>query len=205
MNQPLIWRFVVTTNPKGSLFPMKEDKEDLLKWELRYFWSDTDNIAINLIHDDLLILGRYKEKQRKDEYYLLPDSLLNIKQRKNQLLYKPVIRTTRHAIAFGKKIPLDDLPKDMDQNLASTLESLRHKVLAEADRIPVKKEAYVFKFPCTPTIKLELARLEVHNKTYYSACVEGRSLSLVETISKALFGTLEPSDYMHFLTAIRTR
>ncbi len=62
--------------------------------------------------------------------------------------------------------------------------------------------SFIYKFQTTPAIKLELARIEVRGTTYFSACVEGRSLYLVETISEYLMGKQVSCDYVRFLKSI---
>ncbi|WBV62883.1 hypothetical protein PGH43_14110 [Legionella pneumophila 130b] len=78
-------------------------------------------------------------------------------------------------------------------------QELLKKIKEKGIVVFVKKEAFVFKFPTTPTVKLELARLEVKDKVYFSACIEGRLLNLVETISVLLFGTQPSFEYVTFL------
>lgn len=135
--------------------------------------------------DSLLNLSRYQCKYREDFYYLLPDSHCNIKRRRDQLLYKPLLKQSNQAMGFGTKIKLDALPKD-----------------SSAVEVPVKKEAFIYKFPTNPSVKLELARLEVLNKVYWSLCVEGKSLNLVETIAEHLLEKQVSCEYVTFLKNI---
>lgn len=149
----------------------------------------------------MLDLANYQKKHKEDYYYLLPDSDHNIKQRRNELLYKPVIKQSGSALGFGSKIHLETpqtLPCHGDAGQLNRQELLK-KIKEKGIVVFVKKEAFVFKFPTTPTVKLELARLEVKDKVYFSACIEGRSLNLVETISVLLFGTQPSFEYVTFL------
>lgn len=198
MTRTLIWNFEFSTQETPLLIPLDAQKEDDLKWESRLFWPDNQIIKLKNLHNALLDLTYYKNKQKQDEYYLLPDGNFNIKRRRNQLIYKPIVDKSAFAIGFGSKINLED----PTQTNTIPLQELLKRAQTQAKIIPVKKEAFVFKFSTVPTIKLELAKLEVHNKIYFSACVEGRSRNLVETISKGLLGLHKSCDYVTFLTTI---
>ena len=71
-----------------------------------------------------------------------------------------------------------------------------------AIQVPVKKEAFIYKFATTPKIKIELSRIEVQNQVYFCVCIEGRSQPLVEIISQHLLDEAISSDYIRFLKKI---
>lgn len=202
--QRLVWNFEFSSGQTIPLTTLGNYVQDKLKWEKRYFWPEDQIIRLNSIDNSLLNLANYQQKHKEDYYYLLPDSDHNIKRRRNELLYKPLIKQSGSALGFGAKINLEDTQyvSSQDNIDPMNLQDLFKKVKKKGIVVFVKKEAFVFKFPTTPTVKLELARLEVNNTVYFSACVEGRSLNLVETISELLFGKQASFEYVTFLKKI---
>ncbi|CAM3068132.1 Uncharacterised protein [Legionella steigerwaltii] len=196
MNQRLVWNFEFTPKASLPLSTFIDEKNETLKWEKRYFWPDSETIILNTIDSSLLDLANYKQKHKEDYYYLLPGHNYNIKKRHEQLLYKPLLQHANHAAGFGAKIILTPL---QEQPLPADLQEIIHHVETEGVGVYVKKEAFIYKFPTTPTIKIELARLEVLHQIYFSLCIEGKSLRLVETISKHLLDGPVSCEYVTFL------
>ena len=201
MNQRLIWNFEFSSKKKSlpaELFV--ENEQDNLKWESRFFWPFDQIIVLRNLDESLLDIANYQQKHREDSYFLLPDTNYNIKQRRNELLYKPQHQKTAHAIGFGSKINLGDL-SGYSENEAQ-LEEIKQRIEQEGIRVFVKKEAFIYKFPTKPSIKLELARIDVLDNIYFSACIEGKSRQGVETVSKYLLGEHVSCDYVTFLQNI---
>ena len=188
MNQRLVWNFEFAPSaiplPHGVFI---EQETESLKWEIRLFWPDDQIIVLNTIDSTLLDLANYQQKHREDYYYLLSDNDSNIKRRHDELYYKPLVKRASEALGFGAKVKIDSLPGDQKKG---------------GTEIYVKKEAMIYKFPTNPTIKLELARLEVLNKIYFSICIEGKSLILVEKIAELLLDKPISCDYITFLKNI---
>jgi hypothetical protein len=206
MAERLIWNFEFHQQKQTPLITLIANDPNDLKWENRFFWSADEIIHLNTIDPLLLDITRYQQKHKEDYYYLLPKKNLNIKRRRGELLYKPVVKRSGSMLGFGPKINLDGietLPKDKDSNFEA-LKKIISAVNAQGVKIFVKKEAFIYKFPTTPTIKLELARLEVNNKVYFSVCVEGRSMQLVKTISAILLTRQKSCGYVSFLKSIIT-
>lgn len=204
MNQRLVWNFEFSKNKPLSLDKLaSSDKEDI-KWESRFFWSDNQAITLNATDNSLLTLTNYKQKQKKDYYYLLPNSNLNIKRRGQKLLYKPIKAQSPVAIGFGPKINLDEVKTNPNssEDLSNQLLNILNQTEKTGIEICVKKESFTYKFPTTPPIKLELAKLEMENHVYFSACIEGRSLYLVKLIKEHLLGMQVSCDYVTFLKNI---
>jgi len=197
MNQRLVWNFELAPKESLPLATFVDKKSEELKWEVRYFWPDSEIIILNAIDSSLFDLANYKQKHKEDYYYLLPGQNYNIKKRHEQLLYKPMVKHANHAVGYGAKITLTPLQEQ--QPLPADLQEIIHHVETEGVGIFVKKESFIYKFPTTPTIKIELARLEVLHKIYFSLCVEGKSLHLVETISKHLLDGPISCEYVTFL------
>lgn len=203
MSQRLVWNFEFSTKKTLPLFDRLYESDDL-KWEIRFFWPEDQIISLYNIDNSLLDIANYQQKHKEDYYYLLPDCNYNIKRRRNELLYKPILNHSTNAIAFGPKINLETVKDYPNQEPGTTLklQNILCQTQEKGAEIYVKKEAFIYKFATTPSIKLELARLEVNNKVYFSACIEGKSLYLVETIAEHLLDKQVSCEYVTFLKNI---
>ncbi|CAM2834460.1 hypothetical protein [Legionella worsleiensis] len=205
MTQRLVWNFEFSANNPVLLSDDAADDQSDVKWERRFFWTEQEIIHLTCIDQALLDLANYQQKHKEDTYYILPDSNLNIKLRRNELWYKPILKETASATGFGTKINLDALHNmpDKGNHLAvDYLNSIAQNARKKGIEVFVKKEAFIYKFHTTPHIKLELARLEVNQNIYFSACIEGKSLSLVEYISEQMLGKQTSCEYVLFLKSI---
>jgi hypothetical protein len=197
MIERLVWNFEYSTDKSLPLSTLKKEEEaSEHKWEARFFWQQFEIITLCATDDGLLNLTQYKQKHREDTYYLVPDTNYNIKHRRNELLYKPIINQTDYATSFAPKINLGEASKNNP-----ALEKIR-KQTEKAAIVHVIKDAFIYKFNTIPATKLELARLEVANAVYFSACIEGKSASLVQQISKHLLDGHFSCDYVTFLKTI---
>jgi hypothetical protein len=206
MNKRLIWNFEINFDQSLDLtitydYDRKEDR-----WEARYFWPDDQIITLKGLDQHFLELSRYEIKHRQDTYYLLPQSNYNIKMRRGQIFYKPLLMQQNNAIAYGKKIALEEqaagvyLPGCHEQDARSLLDHIQSKGIA----LQVEKEALLYTFPTIPKTKLELTWLHIGNKGYYSLCIESRSVYLVEFISSQIVGNELAIDYVSFLKGTQT-
>jgi hypothetical protein len=205
MNHRLLWNFEfgpqTTTFPAELLAPhLTED----IKWEVRYFWPKDEPIVLNMLDPSLLDITNYQQKYNEDYYFLLPNREYNIKLRRDELLYKPLRRKSSLAFGFDAKINIEydeaQPRKTTSQDLL--LQEIAQLIATEGIEVYVRKEAFTYKFPTTPSVKLELAHLELHHEIYFSACIEGRSQKLVESIAEALLGQQISCDYVSFLKRI---
>lgn len=205
MNKRLVWNFEISSDNLLIFNNLKDIREEL-RWEARFFWPEDAIIYLNGLDNHFLALSNYEIKHREDQYFLLTDHDFNIKQRRNQLFYKPHLQKKDLLIGYGKKINLAESPPDLilagSNNLRVT--DLLEKLDKNQQIISVSKEALIYKFPSTPTIKLELARLEISKCVYFSLCVEGRSQALVTTLARGLLGTKVSCDYVSFLKQIKS-
>lgn len=204
MNQRLVWNFELSVQKTLPLSNLVDNEHDNLKWEQRFFWSDEQIIKLLAIDNTLLDIANYHQKHKEDYYYLSPYDDYNIKRRRNELLYKPLILKKGSSFGFGAKINIDD-----EQNLIALPPNVRTdlQIIAQNARehgivVFVKKEEFVYKFHTTPPIKLSLDRLEVNNQVYFSICIEGKSRTLVEKISEHLLGEQVSCEYVTFLKKI---
>ena len=204
MNKRLIWNFEINSDNPLQIANDDDVTFSSNRWEARYFWPGNAIITLHGLNDNFLDLSRYKIKHRDDTYCLLPNLVYNIKIRREQLFYKPILIKNAQAIAYDKKIPLKEQAPEMqisgcDGNDAQTLIAL---IENNGIKITVEKEVLIYTFETSPPCKLELARLLVANKSYYSACIESRSYRLVESIAKKLFGHSQSCDYVTFLRGL---
>ncbi len=202
MSQRLVWNFeFATPSTVDFILPEEEAHQESIRWESRFFWPADQIIQLNTIDEGLLDLGNYQQKYKEDYYYLIPDYNFNIKRRRNELLYKPLVKQTTGALGFGPKINLDEVSNIKTQYQADALQ-VQKTIQQSSERITellVKKESFTYKFSTHPAIRLELAHLEIKGAIYFSLCIEGKSLSLVENIRQALFDESITSDYVSFL------
>lgn len=190
--QALIWNFEIDKdNPLLLEHFSAQEKEDI-RWERRYFWSDQERIRLHGLDDCFLKLSDYAIKKHSDVYFLLADNDANIKLRRGELLYKPLIKQVDDCYGFGKKIPISD-------SANPELKQIFRQAEEGSQRLTVNKETLTYKLKTKPGIKMELARLEIEGKIYFSVCVEGRSLNLVQSISKHLLKGQKSCDYVSFL------
>lgn len=204
MNKRFVWNFEMNGDNPLKIPAADNFVQTPNKWEARFFWPDDQIITLNGLNDDFLKLSNYQIKHRADTYYLLPNTDYNLKIRHNQLFYKPLLMKKTYAMAYGKKIKLEeeasclDLPGIDAQDVAALLSHIKKNAI----KINVEKEALVFQLASTPTTKFEFAWLTVAKKNYFSVCIESRLLSVVESIAHQLLGELPTSDYITFLKEI---
>lgn len=205
MNKRLVWNFEINADPPLQMHNEREDVEpSQARWESRFFWPDDQIITLSGLDDSLRELSRYQIKQREDIYFLLPNTDYNLKLRRNQLFYKPIVMKKTQAIGYGKKIKLEDQAPQAQLpgcNEAGT-QAFIARIHSQGKKIKVEKEALIYTFETTPITKLELAWLHIGNKAYFSVSIESRSIQLVESITKQLLGDLCACDYVTFLKKI---
>lgn len=206
MNKRLVWNFEIDCKKPLQLPSVNTTDESSERWECRYFWPDDKIITLHGLNDHFMALSHYQSKHRQDTYYLLPEANYNLKMRRDELFYKPVLNTKTNALAYGKKIKLAEQPPGIE--LAGCEENdgpaLIARIKKQGIKINVEKEALIYKFETSTTAKLELAWLQVANKSFFSVSIESRSLLLVESISSQLLGGLPTCDYVTFLRGILT-
>lgn len=202
----LLWNFEI--DPRHALNFSQLASYDIedLRWEARFFWPQESIIVLHGLTEDLLKLANFKSKHRQDTYHLLHNYDYNIKLRRNELLYKPLITLQQNLGGFAKKINLLDASSEallpgIPPILTPHLLELTQQ---QSTLITVNKDAHIYKFATLPAVKLELSRLEIGAQNYFSACVEGRSFPLVQHLSQQIFGDRTPCDYVHFLKTRNT-
>ena len=201
MNKRLVWNFEINPDIPFQQSTITNVELNEARWEARFFWPEDNIIILNGLSPDFLNLSGYDIKHKNDIYYLLPKADYNLKIRKNELYYKPILMKKSKAIAFGKKIKLSEQDKDSkllgceEKSVSSLLEDIKR----HGKTIEINKEAISYKFLTSPATKLELSRLKVENKIYFSASIESYSRELVEITTKQLLGSVNTSDMLNFL------
>ncbi|WP_419419986.1 hypothetical protein ACNVED_01365 [Legionella sp. D16C41] len=205
MNTRLVWNFELNLDKPIKFEELASEEQESTRWEARYFWPENEIITFYNLSSSVLAFRQVQIKERSDSYYLLPEKNLNIKKRREELLYKPLLKQKGHCSGFGKKINLMAL--DCAQALPGC-PSLEVKVLLNllkksGTAVKVNKTAFIYKFNSTPSIKLELSRLIINNLVYFSASIEGRSYTLVSQISRLLLKKQVSCDYVSFLKQLK--
>lgn len=201
MKKRLVWNFEID-NEHAEQFPLLPPAaKESLRWEARYFWQGDDMPCLHGLNDDYLDLSRYESKHREDSYHVLATLNFNIKVRRGELLYKPLLDQTPWLLGFGKKIPLHEQPPDAVLPGTDGLSARQLLEVIEKDStfITVDKDALIYKLTDEPTIKLELSRLKMGSVIFFSACIEGRAQGMVQAIAEHVFPGKQPSNYVHFL------
>lgn len=199
----LLWNFEI--NPASAPLPLTMDSANAaapyLKWEARFFWPETSIITLQGLDQRYLSLSQYRYKHREDTYFLSAPLTFNVKQRGDNLIYKPLLAEADGLCGFDKKINLHATPND------SLLPGIPQITVAElllllrkATPITVNKEVVLYRFSTTPVVKLELSRLNVGTKTYFSVCLESSSAALIKEISEHLLPKELSCHYMSFLS-----
>lgn len=204
MNKRLIWNFEI--NPEQDLdLPTPLNTSPDYHWEARFFWPESAIILINGLNERFLRLEQYQIKSKHDLYFLLPEADYNIKLRREKLVYKPLLERTSSALAFGKKIKLDeDAPSTLPAKENSTIDprALLQQLHNQARKVTVEKEVLIYRFPAPLKTKLELARLLIKEQVFYSLGLESSALNVVEALSEQLIREEETSDYISFLKKV---
>jgi hypothetical protein len=203
MSKRFIWNFEINQTSPIHLPSINDALPENMHWESRYFWPEHKPIVLNGLDDSFLALSRYTIKQRHDKYVILDKFDLNLKFRRDALIYKPKQQQTPIASAYGKKIKYDSislaLPPD---SLSIEVEAFRQMISEPSNNIEVEKEAVLYKFPTTPKLKIELARINIKNKIFYSFSIESPVLAWVEYLSHHVISSKTPMDYVTFIKSI---
>lgn len=201
MNKRLVWNFEIDSQDANKFPPLPHSVKEDYRWESRFFWPEESIITLHGLSDSFLNLASYESKQREDIYYVLASKDYNLKQRRDELLYKPLLKETDLMQGFGKKINLSNHDSDyLLPGITPILKGqLMHLIQTDGQPLTVKKIALSYSFDSEPKIKLELSRLMIEQDIYFSLCVEGKSAQLVQLISHRLLKGQPSCDYVRFL------
>lgn len=225
MKKRLVWNFEVHCDNSLALAVKNTYVKEALRWEFRYFWPETEMICLYGLGEPLLALSQYEVKHRQDQYYFLPDQPLNLKERRGEIVYKPLLEANKWACAYGKKIKLTEGGGLLDSSSGLTHQSLLRQITTKSRVFSIEKEVLIYpiskamlkthiskpdreheenEWEAIVKSKLELTRLSVLNQIYFSLCIEARSKQMVLDLSKKILGQRQAScDYIHFIQSIR--
>ena len=196
MIKRLLWNFEIDTEAPYDFENLAKEEKEKLRWERRFFWHDEKIIVLKHANKNLLQLDQWRCKQRQDIYYLFPKTGYNVKERRQRLVYKPLLEKKSDCEAYGSKMDIFTAePGQVLTEIARLLES--------SLRVVLLKTVFIYKLPTQPRIRLELSRFEIDKQYYFSACIEGHSYSLVKNISKGLLPNAVSCDYVSFLKKIK--
>lgn len=204
MTKRLIWNFEIQSAPSIDFSGLSPEEKGAVRWEARYFWNDQDTITLSGLEERFLDLSHYSYKKHHDRYFLLHEFDGNIKSRHDQLVYKPLVKRVDDYCGFEKKIVIDEDSPDIvvATHLELTTGELFNYIKTNTP-VTVDKVAATWSITTLPKTKLELSRLIINKKTYFSLCIEGRSLSHVSTISKVIIKEKAAENYVDFLKKIQ--
>ncbi len=197
MTTRLFWNFEIDNSHEIDFSELPEATNANYSWEVRFFWPQETIIVLKGLNKQFLNLSNYKSKHRQDCYFILEKNNYNIKCRRSELLYKPLLKENEDLSAYGKKINLTNTLSTA--NLLGTPLTVGQLLeqLQRSKEITVEKDLLIYK--CRQTnLKLELSRLEIKHSIYYSLAVQGKSPEAVARVSKQLT-TTQPMSYVSFL------
>lgn len=180
-----IWQFEQTGQ---EWVPQGNWQKDPHKWEVRYFWPLDRIIELN-ISEKQLHWDKSVYKTHFDTYLIDRENPLNIKGRKDKLVYKPFISQQNDRIAYDKKVSL------------STDELSQHNFLA----VPVEKMSIQLIIYEKPKCVLELSKIYMLNQEFSSLCIESRCVRLLDNLHDHLKLPGKACSYIEFLCEQLTR
>lgn len=204
MNRRLVWNFEINSDNPLQLPGSESPSPDSNRWESRFFWPGDEIITLHGLSDHFRELSRYEIIHKEDTYFLLPNEAFNFKLRKDRLFYKPLLVKESDAVAYGKKITLDDQPPAirLPGFGSQTIDTILSRIKSEGVRLTVEKEALTYSFDTTPRCKFELAWLRVLNKNFFTVSIESKAFPIVAAIRKQMIQNKIASDYITFLRGL---
>lgn len=203
MNQRFVWNFEINPAAQSFMPPPLNFPIDTKHWEARFFWPASSIIILQGLDASFLNLTHYDIKKQNDRYLILPNSDINLKIRKNNLVYKPIYERTPQCTAFGKKInleglaPADNLPGEHPIQVGSLMAQIKQ----QPNEISIKKEMLKTALSDNPAAKLELTRLIINHNVFFSLCIESKAPLLIDWWIKQLRIEGVSCDYVSFLKA----
>ena len=205
MNKRLIWNFEIDSTNSLQL-PENNDafSPEEPRWESRYFWPEDERITLYGLSESFLELSRYRIKHREDTYHLLQNFEYNLKIRRDQLFYKPLLTIEGNLYAYGKKINLAEFPANtpLPQSSEADAATLTKRVQLESKPVRVIKEALIYRLVPNPKTKLELSWLRIASRAYFSVSIESPSKFLVKSLATQIVRSDKATNYISFLKTL---
>ena len=175
-----IWQFELTGKPWT---PQGNWQKDDYKWEIRYFWPIETMVRLNF-DEAQLYWDKGICKQHDDIYWLDMAKPMNIKQRHDKYVLKPLVKSIKNRVAYDKKVILE----------ASDLSQIKHQTIA------VTKMALQLIIHQKPKCMLELSKIQLQNKTFSSLSIESRCPEMLDDLNAHLQLPEKPLGYVEFLS-----
>jgi hypothetical protein len=167
-------------------------KKQQIGWEWRSFWpEDCSPIPVHLVPFPISSLNDFESITFQDTYISIKKSLLNLKIRKEKLVYKPVIEKYDYLLAFSpkKKFPFPLGWKEL-YSLFPRLLYYKGVILSPHDLVLCLQESHyqsclislqknTCRYEITEDLRLELSQIMVHDQLWYSVCIESLSITQV--------------------------
>jgi hypothetical protein len=201
MNKRLVWNFEIDLNHPYDFLQLPQVEREQFRWEARYFWPEKSTIILQGLDEAFMDLSLYDIKSRTDIYHLHPQHHYNVKERRNDLFYKPLIAQQNHCFAFGKKLNLSETfsaDEQMPHLPWTQAEFLKHDQ-AESVKVVIQKVALKYSLPTTPATHLEFGWLRTMRGHFFTLCIEAKALILVEKMKEILLPGQISQDYVSFL------
>lgn len=201
-NTRLVWNFELgtqsITDPSRQITAQLGLPEDA-RCEYRLFYPQDTVITLPL-PAEFEHFSNWDYKERRDTYYLIPAQHLNIKSRKDKLVYKPLLKEQDNILWFAPKQRLDK--SDFVSTLSSIpadLEARLHWLEKEATTVVVEKDAFITEL-YQGQLLFEVAKLRFDKRTFYTVGLEATpSLSLSELIPLLDHRKASAQHYIAFL------
>lgn len=167
--------------------------------EYRLFYPENAVITLPL-SAEFEHFSHWEYKERQDSYYLVPNQHLNIKSRKDKLLYKPLLKEQGNIYWFAPKQRLDK-PNTISTHasIPNDLEARRLWLKQQSTVVSVQKDAFITELH-QGRLLFEIAKLRFNNRIFYTVGLEAKpSLSLLDLIAQLDHQNASTQHYVAFL------
>ena len=182
--------------------------KEALKWEVRFFFSEDEEIILRHLGSQFLWCSHYRFTTHKDVYILSPEHDRNIKYRKKALAFKPLVRQEDGLCAYRKKerYKAKEIPAFWAQHFPDiSFDAMLMEDTSDRESyrsILVYKEALVHRFSGHTGAKIELSRIACLDRTFTSVCIESNSKVLTHALRTAIIPGATSISYVQFLKRI---
>ncbi len=199
---PFIWNFYINISDfnQSNLFSCETSekiaKEDKAKWEARYFFPIETPIVLNWPHSLPFSFHFAKAKTHEDTYIIHPEHVINLKKRRSDIYYKPLIKKKQGLFYFGKKEAIDE---NNPIKLSQTTQLDSTRIQNEGTLIALTKNVLKFNYDHPMRCQLEFGWFISQEKNYSTFGIESKSFETVRTLSSFILPNEKKTDYINFL------
>ena len=199
---PFIWNFHIKVSDfkQSNLFSSETSekiaKENKSKWEARFFFPIETPIFLNWPHSLPFSFYFAKAKTHEDTYIIHPEQVINLKKRRTDIYYKPLIEKKQDLFYFGKKEIIDEKNPII---LSQTTQLDITRIQNESALIALTKNVLKFNYDHPMTCQLEFGSFTFQEKIYSTFGIESKSFEAVSTLSSFILPNEKKTDYINFL------